>query len=367
MKKYFVVPLMGMVQLGFLLPAQAQDSVQTYVTDQGMIRPLPSDSKRTTDQGSGLFADDNKSDSLLNGHFMAGVGLYIMKPFFQNNPAFFTQTTSSTSAIGTFSSTINTNQHDFDWGLNAAPVIWLGYTSDCGLGVRARWWLFDQKSATSAVSDPNTTIFSAFPAGLSIAAFQSPMFLNSNLKLDVWDFEGTGETQVGHWVLQYSGGFRYAHLSQDYNALSVRESPRPGLPFPLVFLSTLSSGHNFNGAGPTLALEARRPIGNSGLSLFAILRGTMLFGQSKQEGNELNVTQLVTTSTTNETNQSNHDTVLPVAELEIGAEYSLRWGNVYPFVRTGLVAQTWFDAGSASTLDGNLGFLGLSVTAGLNY
>jgi hypothetical protein len=53
--------------------------------------------------------------------------------------------------------------------------------------------------------------------------------------------------------------------------------------------------------------------------------------------------------------------------LEMGAEYSRTWGAVRPFFRTGLVAQTWFDAGSASNLDGNLGFLGLSVTAGLNY
>src|SRR5216683_1010598 len=141
MKRYFVVILVGIIHMGFLLPAQAQDPVQIVVTDQGMSRPLPSDSKRPTDQGGGLFADDNKSDSLLSGHFVAGAGAYIMKPFFQNNPAFSTQTSLFTrDPSGTILNLMNINQHDFDWGMDAAPVIWLGYTSDCGLGVRARWW-----------------------------------------------------------------------------------------------------------------------------------------------------------------------------------------------------------------------------------
>jgi hypothetical protein len=280
--------------------------------------------------------------------------------------------------------------------LDAAPLAWVGYVSEGGFGVRARWWLFDQRSATSAVGDfTNTTIISASPAGFSITTSPnlgraliepSEMFLSSNLKLNVWDFEATRETVVGRWILLASAGFRYAHLSQDYNAF------QPSLTFHAFSFfvepashqfDLLSSGHNFNGAGPTIALEARRPMGNSGFSLFANLRGTMLFGQSKQQVVHSTVTQFggpnifgplggpigpppridVFVSTVG----SVRDVVLPVTELEMGAEFSRTWGAVRPFVRTGLVAQTWFDAGSATKLDGSLGFLGLSVTAGLNY
>jgi hypothetical protein len=401
MKNYFGIVLAGFFVISSTLVASAEQPVQIVVAGQSVSTSAPVEATVQFDSGS----DPNTAPRVVHGpfdeggHFVAGAGAYIMKPYFQNNPAFFMRTTTIAGGLGTFSMETSTCQHDFCWGLDAAPVVWLGYVSECGLGVRARWWLFDQRSATSAVSDTNTAIISASPAGLSIVAPPSSfpgigifpsstqMFLSSNLKLDVWDFEATAETEVGRWNLLFSGGFRYAHLSQDYNALEDPRGSLRGIFFPtggspvritspenLVSQNiALSSGHNFNGAGPTLALEARRPIGNSGFSLFANLRGTILFGESKQQVDQPTITQFgfgffnpfTTVAVTNA--GSVRDTVLPVAELEMGAEYSRTWGAVRPFFRTGLVAQTWFDAGSASQLDGNLGFLGLSVTAGLNY
>jgi hypothetical protein len=387
-KIYFAIVLAGLFLLSSTLVAPAEEPVQIRVAGQSGSTSAPVEATVQFDSGPRPAADDNGADRLWAGHFVAGAGAYIIKPYFQNNPAFFARTTTISSGGTTFSQETSTCQHDFCWGLDAAPMVWLGYVSECGLGVRARWWLFDQRSATSAVSDPNTTILSASPAGLSIGTpplFSFPpsptqMFLNSNLKLDVWDFEATGETEVGRWNLLFSGGFRYAHLSQDYNALEVSQSfPPIFLGRPLVLLpepqvrqiAAVSSGHNFNGAGPTLALEARRPIGNSRFSLFANIRGTMLFGRSKQLVEQPTITQfsffIPTTTIVDTTAASVHDTVLPVAELEMGVEYARTWGAIRPFLRTGLVAQTWFDAGSASQLDGNLGFLGLSVTAGLTY
>ena len=385
MKKYIVVVLGGIVHLGLVLAAKSEEPIRIPVAEQSLSKPAPVDAQGQIDQARGQFAEENVSDRLLDGHFAAGAGAYIMKPFFQNNPAFFTQTSSTITGPVSFTSITNMNQHDFDWGMDAAPVIWLGYTSDCGLGARVRWWLFDQSSTTSANSGPNTTINSAAAGGLSLAfpppfisplfpiVSNTPMILNSNLKLNVWDFEGTGKTELGRWMLLFSGGFRYAHLSQDYSALqaSVNET-RPGLGILTIVIretDLLSSGHNFNGAGPKLALEAIRPIGNSGLSLFANLRGSVLFGQSKQQVFQGTFTRVFSNPIIESVTsvESVRDTVLPVAELELGAEFSRIWGAVRPFIRTGLIAQTWFDAGSAFTLDGNLGFLGLSVTAGLNY
>ena len=47
-----------------------------------------------------------------------------------------------------------------------------------------------------------------------------------------------------------SAGVRYAHLSQGYNAVVVNRDGSTG--------TSILSGNNFNGAGPTAALEARR-------------------------------------------------------------------------------------------------------------
>ena len=385
MKNYFGIVLAGFFLLSPALIASAEEPVQILVAGQNGSTSAPVEATVQLDSGPRQAADDNGADRLWRGHFVAGAGAYIIKPYFQDNPAFFARRTTISSGGTTFSMETSTCQHDFCWGLDAAPIIWLGYVSECGLGVRARWWLFDQRSATSAVSDANTTILSASPGGLSIISpsfFGSPLFpvlnstptfTSSNLKLDVWDFEATQETAVGRWALLFSAGFRYAHLSQDYDAIqaSVRGTP-PGPVgiLTVIFRQTesLTSGHNFNGAGPTLAIEGRRPLGNSGISLFANLRGTMLFGQSKQRVDQTTVTKVFDFSSIAVTDFAYvRDTVLPVAELEMGVEYARTWRAVRPFLRTGLVAQTWFDAGSASSLDGNLGFLGLSVTAGLNY
>jgi hypothetical protein len=54
-------------------------------------------------------------------------------------------------------------------------------------------------------------------------------------------------------------------------------------------------------------------------------------------------------------------------ELEIGVEYGRPVGQVYPFIRTGLVAQVWFGAGNATSTDGDLGFLGLEASLGLKF
>ena len=377
MKKYFAVALAGLLFLLPILTASAEEPVRILVAEQSVGTSAPVEATVQFDPAPRPMAADNGADQLWGGHFVAGAGVYIIRPYFQNNPAYFTETFAS-AGVSVF--TFETAQHDFSWGLNAAPVVWLGYVSECG----ARWWLFDQRSATSAMSDPNTIVFSAEPGGLSIetptglpfSAVEpgSRMFVSSNLKLNVWDFEGTWETAAGRWGLLFSGGVRYAHLSQDYNAFQTSRGATFGIFIPgeeFLLTDLLSSGHNFNGAGPTLALEAKRPIGNSGLSLFANLRGAMLFGQSKQQVDQPTIIERgfpnPTTSVSVTSFSYVRDTLLPVAELEMGVEFSRNWGAARPFLRTGLVAQTWFDAGSASQLDGNLGFLGLSVMAGLNY
>jgi hypothetical protein len=383
------------------LTAQVQPANSKAQGDQSAVLQVPVQATVQVEPGAGI-SDNNRPPTgdvfyetppLFAGHFVGGAGAYLIKPFFQNNPAFSTKVVQYTEWSPPVSvmmpsfwvpSSVIRQEHDFCWDLNAAPLVWLGYVTDSGLGVRARWWRFDQSVQTCVINDGSTTITSASPRGIEIvsephinevvpfwamantlekgsALVGEKMGLASNLKLDVWDFEATQEAEAGRWRFLFSGGARYAHLSQNYNANLVSQNVGADI-------EALRSGHNFSGAGPTLALEARRPLGNTGFAVYGNIRGSLLFGEAEQR------VYLLTTSpglfgpnSYASLFRANRDTFLPVGEMELGAEYSRIFGWIHPFIRTGLVAQSWFGAGSASSDGGNLGFLGLEVSAGLNY
>jgi hypothetical protein len=226
---------------------------------------------------------------------------------------------------------------------------------------------------------------SASPRGIS---FESPghilkasgigadqLAFDTDLKIDSWDFEVTQTLTAGPWAFLVSGGLRYAHLAQDYHAYRFN-SGLAGAAFYSQDSAALISGSNFNGAGPTMCLEAKRRIGNTALALYADGRGSLLFGRADQQVDKLtilagsNAGGPVNTQTFTEFAVS-QDRVLPVAELEVGAEYAPdlfgRCSRLHPFFRAGLVGQAWFGAGNASGPGSNLGLLGMSVTAGIEF
>jgi len=59
--------------------------------------------------------------------------------------------------------------------------------------------------------------------------------------------------------------------------------------------------------------------------------------------------------------------VLPVVEIELGVQYQIHsdWGN--PFVRAGIVNQTYFGAGNAASREGNLSLFGAQVSLGATF
>jgi len=351
--------------------------------------PMPSSprpAQPASDAGPVLHFDDAAADPWIepDGHFVAGAGVYLIKPFFDSNPAFHTSTTAASGSGLHLTSATATQYQDFDYDLGAAPLIWVGYVGGDGLGVRGRWWTFDQGSRFNAVNDDSsgaTVITSAAPQGLSIhspgtalglALAPDTLAFNSNLRLNVWDLEATQDLHLGCWGLTLSGGARYVHMSQDYNAFRAN----PGGTAPTVFISedaeSVQSGHNFNGAGPTVSLEARRALGDTGLVLYGLTRGSLLFGSGKQQTaltREVTGTSRGTPFDLLVTSDSvaSRDDFVPIIELEVGAEYGMDFGRCHPFIRTGLVGQTWFGAGNATNVTGNFGFLGLSATAGANF
>lgn len=312
------------------------------------------------------------------GGFVGGVGLYFIQPYFESNPAF---TVTRFSPSGVVQQTDRTDLHHH---MGVAPELWLGYIGENGLGARLRWWYFRQGTDQS-LSFPSTdvtnriTVESAAPLGFTaFSDNDTPVTIvaTSKLQLQLFDLEVLYHQQTGRWDLLCSGGLRLAHINQRYDTYLVGNSGTTATPI----VASVTSGHSFDGVGPTIALEGRYPIADSGLAFFSTVRGALLFGSAKQ-----NAVDTFTASgrpTEYSVAQDHRNRVMPVGELEIGVEYARTFGVGRVFGQFALVGQDWLGAGNASrstqdnflglshggsVIDNDLGFFGFLFRIGLNY
>jgi hypothetical protein len=329
------------------------------------------------------------------GKILAGVGLYLMEPFFTSNPAYTVLVENQNPPRGT--PTFHILDHvDIRQHMELAPLMWLGYMDESGLGARARYWYFREGTQQALAFPASTgpalvTVFSATPLGLE--AFGDTLFspiqglpgtpeptavaITSKLELQVADLEACQDVQTGCWDFLFSGGVRLASLDQAYNFYNLQPTT-----VPLVERFLVSS-YNFQGIGPVLAVESRRPLGDSGLALVGNLRGAALFGTADQ--------RVLFGGTTLRNDDPNPQTALEkrnrgllVGELEVGLEYGQVLGRSRIFGQINLVGQDWPGAGSASrsaqhlvqegqpaiggtAVDSDLSFFGLSIRLGVNY
>jgi hypothetical protein len=220
--------------------------------------------------------------------------------------------------------------------------------------------MFDDSTHESVRGDGTSTITSANPMGLSFTGGSSGDQLNfsSNVQFNVWDFEATKCWVCGNLQVLGAAGVRYVHMSQDYSA-SLRPGPKSGsTKTDIVF------GHNFNGAGPTIAFDSKYRIRESGLALYGKARGAILFGTAKEH-------LVFSTPTTIHDRSARQADVMPVGELEVGGEFSHELGRALGFVQLGFVGQAWWGAGNAANSyphdSTNLGLVGLVLRGGINF
>jgi hypothetical protein len=291
--------------------------------------------------------------------------------------------------------------------------VWLGYVTEDGFGGRVRWWGFREGTSQTidlppfngaiyigntkptkespshpviAVTGLQATITSAAPLGLQAfgdtvgiqhGAEAVSFAVTTELSLQVGDIEAVQSFRAGACDFLVAGGLRLARIDQTYNAYDA-QSGSPAA------LRSLISSYDFTGAGPTVALEVRRPIANSGLTPYGIARGSVVFGSADQNavffGQELRNDDPNPQFAT-----QNRTRAVPVADLEAGLEYGRALRGSWLFGQIGLVGQEWFGAGSASRatnatafpsprpvvggapLDSNIAFFGLSIRIGLNF
>lgn len=340
------------------MPALAQGPANQTLPPANAPASAPAPSGPVT--GIGIF--DGQPDGGRNGYFTAGAGLYFLTPFATSNPAF---NTTKTVAPNT---TIN-HQQDFGETMNAAPLVWLGYTFDNGWGLRARW--FDiSYDAHAAFAGDGTTIVSPPGSGLSSSLLPVPVgssvVASQATHLYALDFEATNNWVINRWSILTAAGVRYAHISQTYSMTMP--------PATTVALdgNTAWGGNSFNGAGPTLAIELRRQISDSDFFFYGSARGSLLFGSS-------HVNAVVPAEIPDPVVTSQNSTiVVPVGELEIGAEWAHTFGRTRLFAQLAFVGQCWWGVGNAvqsmplnfddiTTPGSNLGFIGGVARVGLSF
>jgi hypothetical protein len=320
--------------------------------------------------------------------FYGGGAFYYLKPYLQNNTAAVI-----TVAPGTPNSLVT--QESFNWHFQPAAAFWLGWTSQSGVGVQARYFFFNQSSGTSLFSNSitpgpatQTTITpplgNFLPLSTGGTSFGSPgtllnsgfgtdnLAFSSNLNINAVDIEATYSWHGNGWSLLGSGGGRYLSLNQDYQARLVNN----GGGSSLSEVQGLSSVRNFRGGGLVAGLLGNADLGRTGFSLFGSIRGSCVVGSTNEH---VAYTQTVNdptglippgipgTLTLSPQSVRNTDHVISTIEMELGIQYTVKlsWGEV--FFRTAAVNQTYFDAGNASASTGNLSLLGVQWSAGLRY
>ena len=283
------------------------------------------------------------------GEWSISGGVYLVEPVFAPSPAFVVS-----SAGGNL-----TRQVDFNRRLDIAANVGLGYVSERGWGWRGRWFQYDHGDTTAYIAAPGETITGMSSLGLGRVPVNGTVAASSHLAVNLFDVQATCNIEDAKWSHLAGIGVRYTHLSQDYRATLANVNT----------VIDLSSAHNLNGWGPSFALETKRRIGESGFAIYGQLNGAIVFGQARERYFAVN----------NGTPQGfvNDSTrVLPIGELEAGAEYQRDMGRAKLFLQAGFVGQIWFNGGNASNLDGatfssasnsNFGFVGLALRGGVRY
>jgi hypothetical protein len=325
-----------------------------------------------------------------DGGWIAGAGVLILEPHWNNNPAY-----GQIVANATNTQTLQTStQTDFNMGPAAAPLLWLGYVADNGIGLRARWSMFYDKDTLSLDSPPQanstTTFYSASLSG--VGGFSSAnasldnnnaFVFSSDLTMQVADLEILWDLHPARGSLVFGAGVRYAYLAQHYNA-TWRSTPDLDLT-QNTLSTTLTSGHSFSGLGPVASVEAAYPLGQTGFRLTGTARASLLFGTGTQTAT-INTwdTDAYGDPPTHTLNSSTQPagTLVPVLEFELGADWGHTLGAYRFAIETALVGQVWFYGGNASdsdsifssaatepnqtTLDA-LGLLGVRIAASMSY
>lgn len=177
-------------------------------------------------QDAGLGIEDPVYREYPTSNWYAGVDIPVLKPHLG---------ALGVSVLGTDVGI--TPSYDY----NVGPRLWLGWDNAEGLGVRVRYFTFDANAAQS-------------------------------LEAQTFDVEATQRGYLGNLHFQLAGGFRYAKMETGLGL--------PGTMFGGEIPFSGGIGMDFEGVGPTVAIDVRRPFGSHGLALLGGARSSWMYGQT---------------------------------------------------------------------------------------
>jgi hypothetical protein len=311
-----------------------------------------------------------------SGELIVGGQWHILRPVINDNRA-FTLTTSN--AVG---SVLNTVQNNFNYPFETDPFsVWAGYRTACGLGFTVSWFHLDDSAPgiNQTLSGAGTSSVTIPTGGGSITIFEipglaTPLTFNSDIRMDIWDFDVTQKVDFKHFELIFGGGIRYMHIGQDYTASgSVPALGVVGTPGTM----TDHLGNSFDGGGPTIVLNGVRNFGCSGFGFYANSRAGVLFG-AKRETGSVTATSVLTSlilglgGVTSATVTSDNESTIGFGEIELGVQWARRMGNYLPFARAGFEGREYWGIGNAvNAASGSnssaVGAYGIALAAGIGW
>lgn len=220
--------------------------------------------------------------------------------------------------------------------LQFAQRLYVGYEGDCGGGLQARWFTFDNQLDYNGVVDEG---------GGPIA-----LLGGTQLDLDSVDLELTQRGQFAAWDWLGTAGVRIADVSLRENAINFEDLAD--------FVWAGSTGVQFQGAGPTMSVQGNRPILFDGFSLVGRARVALLFGDTDWW------TAFPSWLGASGGRYTIHDDFVQVWELQFGAEHEKQFENFDLVTGIFWEAQRWE---SDSNFLGDLAFHGFGVRTGIEY
>lgn len=242
----------------------------------------------------------------------------------------------------------------FDYEFSLRPRAWLSWQIECGRGVRASYFRFDEAARTeSAAAVPGATPVYLFVSGAggnlsrnAYADLGETLVSNHRLQIQSLDLEATQRTQWSSLTALVGFGLRLADMEQHLRA----DGYQPGG----ILEEAVTNDLSFVGAGPTVSLQVNRGFFAAPIGLYGNARGSLLVAHSEQQIYEMKnagANELVDVAEQRE--------VLTNLELGVGLQYSqCIHQRLAMYCRAGHETQVWFDAGgpvdsrSTMALDG---------------
>lgn len=271
-----------------------------------------------------------------------GFSWVFLKPFYGANEALSVTTPSGGGGF-------TTTGRDFDYSLDLSPRVFVEYVGRSDVGVRATWFGFESDADSIASGVPGGSFVStpldqnAFPGQTATA--------NSGFDVDTIDLDLTQRLQVRRSLVNIGAGVRWA--GYDHTYLATVNGPGGE--------SQGEASRQFDGIGPTVFAEWRRPIGSSRFSLLANIRGSMLFGEAETDS-------VVTSPLVNSFSHQESDDFVAIGETQLGGEWSA-WisRRTVMFVQVAWETQYWMGVGTALDRNDDLGLFGFNTTVGLEW